>query len=136
MAESSHTSTAQKGVTPLLLLQTPAWEEVPSNPQLSANKANETPLPQWMRPNNKGLQRIYKHLINTPLIIKSDNIRKAYKASIVYYIAITAPLTVGLEINDTQATTFQTKAKETFDSFISKSWRHITANTKTTKEKQ
>ena len=104
MAELSHTSTAQKGVTPLLLLQTPAWEKVPSNPQLSAT--NETPLPQWIRPINKGLQRIHKHLINTPLVIKSDDIRKAYKASIICYIAITAPLTVGLEINDTQATAF------------------------------
>ena len=101
MAESSHTSTAQEGVTPLLLLQPPAWEEVPSNPQLPANKANETPLPQWMRPINEGLQRLYEYLINTPLVIKSDDIRKAYEASIVCYTAITAPFTVGLEINDT-----------------------------------
>ena len=54
-----------------------------------------------MRPINEGLQRLYKHLINTPLVIKSDNIRKAYKAFIVYYIVIIAPLVVGLEINDT-----------------------------------
>ena len=134
MAESSHTSTAQKGATPLLLLQTPTWEKVPSNPQLSAT--NETPLPQWIRPINKGLQRIHEHLINTPLVMKSDDIRKAYEASIIYYTAITTPLTVGLEINDTQATAFQTRAKETFDSFISESWHHITANAKTTKERQ
>ena len=134
MAESSHTSTAQEGVTPLLLLQTPAWEEVPSNPQLSA--ANETPLPQWIRPINEGLQRIHEHLINTPLVMKSDDVRKAYEASIVCYTAITAPLAVGLEINDTQATAFQTRAKETFDSFMSESWRHIAANAKTTKERQ
>ena len=133
MAELFYTSTAQEGVTPLLLLQTPAWEEVPSNPQLSV--ANETPLPQWIRPINKGLQRLYEHLINTPLVMKSDDVRKAYEASIVCYTVITAPLAVGLEINDTQATAFQTKAKETFDSFMSKSWRHIAANTKTTKEK-
>ena len=136
MAESSHTSTAQEGVTPLLLLQPPAWEEVPSNPQLSTNKANETPLPQWMRPINKGLQRLYEHLINTPLVMKSDKVRKAYKASIVCYTAIIAPLVVGLEINDTQATAFQTRAKETFNSFISENWRHIAANTKITKERQ
>ena len=54
MAKSSHTSTAQEGVTSLLLLQTP---EVPSNPQLSANKTNEIPLPQWIRPINEGLQQ-------------------------------------------------------------------------------
>ena len=89
-----------------------------------------------MRPINKGLQRLYEHLINTPLVIKSDDVRKAYKASIVYYTAITAPLAVGLEINDTQATAFQTRAKETFDSFMSKNWHHIAANAKTTKERQ
>ena len=99
MAKSSHTSTAQEGVTPLLLLQPPAWEEVPSNPQLSA--ANETPLPQWMRPINKGLQRLYEHLINTPLVIKSDDVRKTYEAFIICYTIITTPLTVGLKINDT-----------------------------------
>ena len=43
---------------------------------------------------------------------------------------------MGLKINDTQTTAFQIKAKETFDSFISKNWRHITANAKTTKERQ
>ena len=134
MAKSSHTSTAQEGATPLLLLQTPAWEEVPSNPQLSAT--NETPLPQWMRPINEGLQQIHKHLINTPLVIKSDDIRKAYKAFIICYIIITAPLAVGLEINDTQATAFQTRAKEIFNSFISESWRHITVNAKTIKKRQ
>ena len=99
MAELFHTSTAQEGVTPLLLLQTPAWEEVPSNPQFTA--ANETPLPQWIRPINKGLQWLYEHLINTPLVIKSDNVRKAYKAFIICYTAITAPFAVGLEINNT-----------------------------------
>ena len=97
MAESSHTSTAQEGVTPLLLLQPPAWEEVPSNPQLPANKANETSLPQWMRPINEGLQRFVRGLYSTA---------------------------------------FQTRAKETFDSFMSESWRYIAANAKTTKERQ
>ena len=33
--------------------------------------------------------------------MKNDDVRKAYKASIVYYTAITAPFAVGLEINDT-----------------------------------
>ena len=136
MAKSSHTSTAQESITPLLLLQPPAWKKVPSIPQLSTNKANETPLSQWIRPINKGLQQLYKHLINTPLVIKSNDIRKTYKASIVYYTAITTPLAMGLKINDTQTTAFQTKAKETFDSFISENWHHITANTKTTKERQ
>ena len=89
-----------------------------------------------MRPINEGLQRLYEHLINTPLVMKSDDVRKAYEASIVCYTAITAPLAVGLEINDTQATAFQTRAKETFDSFMSESWRHIAANAKTTKERQ
>ena len=74
-----------------------------------------------MRPINKGLQRLYEHLINTPLVIKSNDVRKAYKASIVYYTTITAPLAVGLKINNTQTTAFQTRAKETFNSFISKS---------------
>ena len=135
MTESSHTSTAQgESATPLLLLQPPAWEEVPSNPQLSA--INETPLPQWMRPINEGLQRLYEHLVNTPLVMKSDDVRKAYKASIACYTAVTAPLAVSLEINNTQATAFQTRAKETFDSFMSESWRHIAANAKTTKERQ
>ena len=68
--------------------------------------------------------------------MKSDDVRKAYEAFIVCYTAITAPLAVGLEINDTQATAFQTRAKETFDSFMSESWRHIAANAKTTKERQ
>ena len=103
MAELSHTSTAQEGVTPLLL-QPPAWEEVPSNPQFLA--ANETPLPQWMRPINEGLQRLYEHLIHTPLVMKSDDVRKAYEASIVCYTVIIAPFAVGLEINNTQATAF------------------------------
>ena len=98
MAESSHTSTTQKGVTPFLL-QPLAWEEVPSNPQFSV--INETPLPQWIRLINKGLQRLYEYLINTPLVIKSDNVRKMYEASIIYYIVIITPLAVGLEINDT-----------------------------------
>ena len=43
---------------------------------------------------------------------------------------------MGLEINDTQTTAFQTKAKETFNSFISENWHHIAANAKTTKERQ
>ena len=68
--------------------------------------------------------------------MKSDDVRKAYEASIVCYIVIIAPFVVGLEINDTQATAFQTRAKEIFDSFMSESWRHIAANAKTTKERQ
>ena len=54
-----------------------------------------------MRPINEGLQRIYEHLINTPLVMKSDDIRKAYEAFIVYYIVIIIPFVVGLKINDT-----------------------------------
>ena len=54
-----------------------------------------------MRPINEGLQRLYEYLINTPLVMKSDDVRKAYEASIVCYIAITVPFVVGLEINDT-----------------------------------
>ena len=54
-----------------------------------------------MRPINKGLQRLYKYLINTPLVIKSDDVRKAYEAFIIYYTVTIAPLVVGLEINDT-----------------------------------
>ena len=106
MAELSYTNIAQEGVTPLLLLQTPAWEKVPFNPQFLINKANETPLPQWIRLINKGLQRLYEHLINTPLIIKSNDIRKMYEAFIIYYTIIIALFTVGLKINDTQATAF------------------------------
>ena len=53
-----------------------------------------------MRPINEGLQRIHEHLINTPLVMKSDDVRKAYEAFIVCYTAIIAPLAVGLEIND------------------------------------
>ena len=35
-----------------------------------------------MRPINKGLQRLYEYLINTPLVMKSDDVRKAYEAFI------------------------------------------------------
>ena len=63
------------------------------------------------------------------------DVHKVYKASIAYYTVVIAPLAVGLEINDTQATAFQTKVKETFDSFMSESWRYIATNAKTTKER-
>ena len=68
--------------------------------------------------------------------MKSDNVHKAYEASIIYYTVIITPFIVGLKINNTQTMAFQTKAKKTFDSFISKNWRYITVNTKTTKERQ
>ena len=32
--------------------------------------------------------------------MKSDDVRKAYKAFIIYYIIIIAPLAVGLKINN------------------------------------
>ena len=88
-----------------------------------------------MRPINKGLQRLYKYLINTPLVIKSNDVRKAYKAFIIYYITEITPFVVGLKINNTQAMAFQTKVKEMFDSFMSENWRHITVNIKTTRER-
>ena len=67
--------------------------------------------------------------------MKSDNVCKAYEAFIICYTVKIAPFIVGLEINDTQTTVFQTRAKEIFNSFISKSWRYIAINVKTIKER-
>ena len=44
--------------------------------------------------------------VNTPLIIKNDNIYKAYEASIICYIVMITPLVIGLEMNNTSPTTF------------------------------
>ena len=49
---------------------------------------------------------IIRYLINTPLVIKSDDICEMYKAFIIYYTVEITPLTVGLEINNIQTTAF------------------------------